>query len=203
MKLLSLGCLVASAVVLLSDVRESHASPVGLPDVAQDVGQYAVDTVNNVLEVAHVRPKAATKPQPKSQPQQMLCLVNRERKKKGLRPVALHPVLMDTALEQSRYQAQVRQMTHKNPVYGNIGQRMSRRGFRLKVATENIASVPGGTPQQLFAVWCSDAAHYNNMLNRDVDYMGLANINGYWTQDFGARLGDTDKAKYFAVQQSC
>ncbi|KAJ2703915.1 hypothetical protein H4R19_005293 [Coemansia spiralis] len=197
MKLLSLGCLVASAAVLLA---ESHAYPVERLAVVQQLGQYAVGAVGKAVGRTQAKPVAQVAP---SQPNRMLCLVNRERGKKGLPPLELHPALMEAALEHSRYQAKAMKMTHANPEYGPVGARMSRNGFKMKSAAENIASVPGGTPEQLFALWCSEPLHYNNMMDPSASYMGLANINGYWTQDLGSSLDKNEKSSYAAVELTC
>ncbi|KAI8322925.1 SCP-like extracellular, partial [Martensiomyces pterosporus] len=116
----------------------------------------------------------------------VLCLVNKERRRVGLRPLALHPAVTRAAYEHSAYQSRIQSMTHSDPQNGQVGSRLQRNGFNFASAAENIAEAPHASAKEVFDMWISDPPHYENIVDPNATYMGLACINGFWTQDFGS-----------------
>jgi uncharacterized protein YkwD len=69
----------------------------------------------------------------------VLCLVNKERVKRGLYPLAASSALRQIAQIQSNYQASRRTMTHSNPNYASFGARYARVLGRSVWVAENVA----------------------------------------------------------------
>ncbi|KAJ2784619.1 hypothetical protein H4R18_000998 [Coemansia javaensis] len=204
MKLLSLGCVVASAIALLSAgdgvaarplrfERRSQASHSGGYAVAPAPAHGAGGYQSQAADYSAVDPMAA----------QLLCLVNKERRRVGVQPVSIHPAFMRSALEHSMYQARVGEMTHSDPENGSAGARLARANFRMKTASENIAEAPAGSAETVFKMWCGDASHYGNMVDPDADFMGVSNYKGYWTQDFGSSLDKVPASEYMSLPGTC
>ncbi|ORX66031.1 hypothetical protein DL89DRAFT_295738 [Linderina pennispora] len=110
---------------------------------------------------------------------EILCLVNKERRRVGLNALALHPAVTQAAHEHSLYQARVGEMTHSDENYG-------------PQLPENIADAPAASAKEVFDMWMKDPPHYENIVDPNVTYMGVSNVNGKWTQDFGS---DSDTSK--------
>lgn len=122
----------------------------------------------------------------------MLCLVNQERRRLGLKPLSLNPAVTHAAYQHSLYQSRMQQMTHNDPQNGSLGSRLKHNGLYFGAAAENIAVAPHASAQEVFNMWMNDPPHYQNIVNPQVTYMGLACVNGYWTQDFGSSLYQTN-----------
>ncbi|KAJ1933115.1 hypothetical protein FBU59_006143, partial [Linderina macrospora] len=117
---------------------------------------------------------------------EILCLVNKERRRVNLHPLSLHPAVTQAAHEHSLYQARVGEMTHSDENYGPVGERLRNNGFNFAAAAENIADAPSASAKEVFDMWMSDPPHYENIVDPNVTYMGVSNVNGKWTQDFGS-----------------
>ncbi|KAJ1801761.1 hypothetical protein LPJ56_006379 [Coemansia sp. RSA 2599] len=127
---------------------------------------------------------------------EMLCLVNKERRKHSLRPLSIHPAMTRAAHEHSEYQSRVRSMTHNDPQNGQLGSRLRKIGFSFASAAENIANAPGSSVKSVFDMWMNDPPHYENIMSPDSMYMGLACVDGFWTQDFGSAADASDAPQY-------
>ncbi|PIA15053.1 SCP-domain-containing protein [Coemansia reversa NRRL 1564] len=220
MKLLTFGSVMATATVLLSAMHEGEAYPVRLErrDPVTQTIHYVLNSVNNGLETVHSQlvpapsdyhnapppPTAGLFP-PTNEAQierQVLCLVNKERQRVGLNTLSIHPALTQAAKEHSTYQSQVKAMTHTDTSYGALGSRLERGGFSFKTAAENIAEAPAATAQDIFNMWRDDPPHYKNIVDPSATYMGVACVNGFWTQDFGSSK-DLAPPPSYAAQDTC
>ncbi|KAJ1841248.1 hypothetical protein LPJ73_006175 [Coemansia sp. RSA 2703] len=142
--------------------------------------------------------KPASSYNPSQDERSMLCMVNKERRRVGLRPLTLHPAMTRAAHEHSEYQSRVRSMTHNDPQNGQLGSRLQRNGFSFASASENIAEAPNASIKDVFDMWMNDPPHYENIVDPNATYMGLACVNGFWTQDFGSGSDDGDAPQYAA-----
>lgn len=96
-------------------------------------------------------------------------LVNRERTRRGLRPLKVNEKMMADARGWSATQASRRRMFHSRMGYG-----------------ENVA-VGQPTPEAVMLAWMNSPGHRRNILNPSYSTIGVGQVgNGspYWTQVF-------------------
>ncbi|KAJ1857642.1 hypothetical protein GGH12_001440 [Coemansia sp. RSA 1822] len=217
MKLFSYGCIAATAMLL--SVREVEAHPVRLErrDPVTKLLNYVVETVHtsnptyekpSYSAPAHNEPSysapAHTQPEytADASERRVLCLVNKERRRVGLNSVRIHPAMTKAAYDHSLYQSNIQSMTHDDPHYGSLGSRLKNSGFGFATAAENIAEAPAASPDEVFKMWMSDQGHYDNIVSPKSTYMGLACVNGFWTQDFGSEV-DAPPAPQYEAEDVC
>ncbi|KAJ2754921.1 hypothetical protein GGI19_002041 [Coemansia pectinata] len=140
---------------------------------------------------------------PSEAERQVLCLVNKERRRHSLHPLALHPAMTRAAYEHSEYQSRVRSMTHNDPQNGQLGSRLQRNGFSFASASENIAEAPGVSPKEVFDMWINDPPHYENIVDPNARFMGLACVDGFWTQDFGSAADAHGEEPQYETHEYC
>ena len=76
--------------------------------------------------------------------------------------------------------------SHTSSTGMGAGPRLTAIGYNWKAYGENIAQ--GYTDErEVVAGWLKSPGHCANIMNKDYREMGVANVNGYWTQDFGAK----------------
>jgi uncharacterized protein YkwD len=132
--------------------------------------------------------QCAPAPAPGSVVQQVVTLVNQERAKVGVGPVALHPSVTNAAQGHSDYQAAANTMTHTGAGGTDAGDRIAASGYAWRAWGENIAA---GQPDaaSVMQAWMNSAGHRKNILDphfTDIG-VGLAYSTGgvpYWTEDF-------------------
>ncbi|KAJ1963797.1 hypothetical protein GGI12_001834 [Dipsacomyces acuminosporus] len=198
MKLLLSG--LATAAALMAMVDFGNATPVRLDrrGPVTNVVTKVVNTVTNNYS-AQKQPGSTVS---HADERQVLCLVNKERTRAGLKPLTLHPAVTKAAYEHSVYQSRVKAMTHANTQNGSLGDRLKKNGFKYTSAAENIAEAPKASPKDIFKMWKDDPPHYKNIMDPSATYMGLACVNGFWTQDFGSSSDYHAVPQYF-TQDKC
>ncbi|KAJ2210417.1 hypothetical protein EV179_006260 [Coemansia sp. RSA 487] len=133
----------------------------------------------------------------------MLCLVNKERRRVGLHPLSLNPAMSQAAYEHSKYQSRAREMTHDDPQNGSLGERLRNNGFKFASASENIAEGGDLSVSAVFDMWMKDPPHYQNIVDPNAKYMGLASVGGFWTQDFGSSADGPGYSPSYEVHEYC
>ncbi|KAJ2313900.1 hypothetical protein IWW51_006054, partial [Coemansia sp. RSA 2702] len=170
---------------------------------------YVVHTVSpnsQPTKYAQPQPSYAAAPEAGAEAdieRKVLCLVNKERRRVGLNSLTIHPAMTKAAREHSKYQASIKSMTHNDPSYGQLNARLKSAGFSFATAAENIAEAPAATAEDVFNMWMGDSGHYQNIVSPKSTYMGLACINGFWTQEFGSELGAGSPAPLYEAQDLC
>ncbi|KAJ2806506.1 hypothetical protein H4R21_000844 [Coemansia helicoidea] len=114
----------------------------------------------------------------------MLALVNSVRESHGLPPVVYHDKLMQLAQDHAVYQSTNHVVTHVD-TSGPIGDRVSQLGLRWTVIAENVGG-GAATEDAIMAAWAASPPHMANILQPNVNYMGIGVSHGYWVQDFAA-----------------
>jgi uncharacterized protein YkwD len=127
---------------------------------------------------------------PSSVADQVLELVNTERRKAGCAPVRLDPRLTAAALGHSRQMADEDFFSHTSPDGATFADRGEAQGY-ARSRSENIAAgntTAAATMQQ----WMNSSGHRTNILDCRAKDMGLgaasrtgSSFGTYWTQDFG------------------
>ncbi|KAK9659812.1 hypothetical protein K7432_018471 [Basidiobolus ranarum] len=70
----------------------------------------------------------------------LICLINRERVSRGLRPLILNGDLSEDAQHHSQSQANRRQMTHRRSDRPDMGDVARSRGYNYRTRAENVAA---------------------------------------------------------------
>lgn len=127
-------------------------------------------------------------------PQRARDLINQYRREKGLKPLALNPLLSEAAKVHSRDLAKWDRISHYGSDGSNPWDRVKRTGYPAKVAAENV-----GTGQidfgEVLKGWKDSPGHNKNLLLADANEMGLALVQdpktefkSFWTLVVGAPM---------------
>lgn len=114
-------------------------------------------------------------------------LINKYRRERGLKPLALNPQLSEAAKTHSRDLAKWDRISHYGSDGSNPWDRVKRSGYNAKVAAENV-----GTGQidfsEVLKGWKDSPGHNKNLLLADANEMGLALVQdpksefkSFWT----------------------
>ncbi len=119
---------------------------------------------------------------------QVVELVNAERAKNGLSPLALDSSVSKVARVKSQDMATNNYFSHTSPTYGGAGNMLKQFGIKYTAYGENIASGQK-TPQQVVSAWMNSSGHRANILSSSFTKIGVGyatNSSGkaYWTQMF-------------------
>ncbi len=133
----------------------------------------------------------------------VLCLVNRERTKRGLRALRSNAKLDGAARGHSRAMVERNFFSHDSPGGASVMDRVKRRGYRSSgglMVGENIAWGSGSyaTPSEIVDGWMNSSGHRANILHRSFDEIGVGVAIGAprathgqpaatYTTDFGSR----------------
>ncbi|RCX17403.1 putative YkwD family protein [Fontibacillus phaseoli] len=117
---------------------------------------------------------------------QVITLVNQERAKQGLKPLAGNAELNNMALAKAKDMSQNNYFDHTSPTYGSPFDMMKKFGISYSYAGENIA-MGQKTPAEVVNAWMNSAGHRANILNANYNLIGVGYYNGYWAQEFVGR----------------
>jgi uncharacterized protein YkwD len=131
-----------------------------------------------------------------------LCLVNRERRKRGIPGLRSSRRLAKAAAKHSRDMVKRGYFDHVSPGGKDPGYRISAAGYRASAWGENIAWGSGdlATPKSIVRAWMKSEGHRENILRRVFRDSGMglaigapANVGGTpaatYSQDFGRAAG--------------
>jgi uncharacterized protein YkwD len=124
----------------------------------------------------------------------VLCLVNRERIRRGLPRLSEDRRLDRSAQGWTATMVRTGRFTHGS----DFAARITTAGFRWSAAGENIAT-GYTTPSQVLAGWMASTGHCRNILDPSFSALGIgvvgapvrgtARRGATWTQDFALPLG--------------
>lgn len=119
---------------------------------------------------------------------QVIKLVNQERTKNGLRPLAPNWELSRVARFKSEDMRDRQYFSHTSPTYGSPFTMIRNFGLSFTAAGENIAAGQS-TAQQVMQGWMNSPGHRQNILNPQFTQIGVGYATGgsmryYWTQMF-------------------
>jgi len=149
------------------------------------------------------KPEPVPEPQPKPQlptqnryqlsqyEQKVVDLVNAERNKAGLKPLAVDLELARVARIKAEDMRDNNYFSHQSPTYGSPFEMMQKFGIKYRTAGENIAAGQK-TPEAVVAAWMSSEGHRRNILNAGFTHIGVGHATGgsyqdYWVQQFIGR----------------
>jgi len=105
--------------------------------------------------------------------QQLVSLANRERAKAGAPPLKWDPALAQAALKHTRRMvSEGGAIQHDYPGELALSERAGLAGAHFNLIEENIAVGP--TSPEIHDAWMHSRLHRENMLNPDVDRIGIA-----------------------------
>ncbi|KPV55575.1 serine protease [Paenibacillus sp. A3] len=114
---------------------------------------------------------------------QVVNLVNQERAKAGLQPLASDSALTAMALDKAKDMYNNGYFDHTSPTYGSPFDMMRSYGIRYSYAGENIAKGQR-SPQEVMNAWMNSDGHRKNILSPNFTKIGVAYYNGVWVQEF-------------------
>lgn len=119
---------------------------------------------------------------------EVVRLVNVERAKHGLSPLAHNWELSRVARHKSQDMINNNYFSHNSPVYGSPFDMMRSFGIRFSTAGENIA-MGQRTAEAVMQGWMNSTGHRNNILSPNFTQIGVGyavdrNGRPYWTQMF-------------------
>ena len=136
----------------------------------------------------------------------VLCLVNKERKSRGLSKLHRDGRLVDAATKHSRYQYRKGKLTHTGPGGNDVADRVEQQGYKWRALGENVAW-NYGSPRELMKGWMGSEGHCENILSPDFTDFGFGFKTGskgpYATQVFGAEPRDAAGSGGFGPQNGC
>lgn len=127
-------------------------------------------------------------------PNLALQLINKYRRKNGLQPVKLDPLLTKAAKAHSRDLARHDRISHYGSDGSNPWDRVVRSGYKPQLAAENV-----GTGQlsikEVMQGWKNSPGHNKNLLLADARHIGIALVyqekteyKTFWTLVLGSKL---------------
>ncbi len=155
-------------------------------------GVMTADALSGIGQAATASTRAVRVEPPQSAPNTsdvtaIVGLINTERARAGLAPVAWHEQVAAAAMAHSIDQARMDRMTHTGSDGSDAGDRLTRAGFVWHAWGENVAAGYTSVPA-VFAGWMASPGHKAQILG-DYLYIGMgasASSTGtvYWTLDF-------------------
>ncbi len=108
--------------------------------------------------------------------ERLASMVNRDREKHGLPPLAIDPRVTEVARAHSRDMRETGLVAHISPTTGSAGDRVRAGGIKSSVVLENLARARsvGEAEDGLM----NSPGHRANILSRDVTHMGLGVVLG-------------------------
>lgn len=115
-------------------------------------------------------------------------LVNIEREKNGLQPLAFDSSISNVARSKSKDMADNNYFAHQSPTYGSAGDMLRNFGINYSAWGENIASGQD-TPEEVVNAWMNSEGHKANILSTNFGKIGIGYVTNaggkaYWTQMF-------------------
>lgn len=116
---------------------------------------------------------------------EVVRLVNAERAKKGIKPLAEDWQLSRVARYKSQDMSDNNYFSHTSPTYGSPFNMMRNFGISYRTAGENIAKGQA-MPASVVSAWMNSSGHRANILNSSYTKIGVGYVEKgkYWTQMF-------------------
>jgi uncharacterized YkwD family protein/spore coat assembly protein SafA len=119
---------------------------------------------------------------------EVVTLVNKERAKYGLKPLAANWEVARVARYKSEDMRDKNYFSHTSPTYGSPFDMLKSFGIQYSYAGENIAAGQT-TAQSVVTAWMNSEGHRKNILSSNFKEIGVGYAKGgsyghYWTQMF-------------------
>ena len=139
-----------------------------------------VPTNMQIGSTIRLKPSA---PSASSFEEQVVVLVNQERKKAGLAPLTHRADIKNVAEKKAMDMINSNYFSHTSPNYGSPFDMLKSFGVSYRTAGENIAKGQK-SPQEVMNAWMNSSGHRANILNGSYTSIGVGYYNGAWVQLF-------------------
>ncbi|MHB1419610.1 MAG: CAP domain-containing protein [Bacillota bacterium] len=123
-----------------------------------------------------------TQPQPQQNPpiptqgysseqNQLVDLINQERVQQGLKPLIVHPVLMDLAQKKSQEMKDKNYFAHTSPTYGSFAFMVATSGIKYRSIGENLAEARNVKVAHILLM--ASQLHKENILRAGFTHVGV------------------------------
>jgi hypothetical protein len=109
----------------------------------------------------------------------LVDLTNEARAQAGLKPVVWDASLAAAAHAHAELMTQQGQISHRYPGEADLPERAASAGAHFSVIAENIAG--GTSPGQIHGAWMQSQAHHDNLMNPNIDHIGVALVPAHGT----------------------
>ncbi|NGZ74321.1 CAP domain-containing protein [Saccharibacillus alkalitolerans] len=113
----------------------------------------------------------------------VVYLVNLERRKAGLRPLAVDAKASRASSLKAMDMSKKNYFDHTSPTYGSPFNLLKLQKISYRTAGENIA-MGQRSPESVMQSWMKSEGHRRNILNPNFKSIGVSYHNGYWVQMF-------------------
>jgi uncharacterized YkwD family protein len=141
---------------------------------------------SNERATSETRTNTSAAPSVSNYERQVVELVNIERQKNGLAPLALDSSISNVARIKSKDMSDNNYFAHQSPTYGSAGDMLTQHGIRYSAWGENIAAGQR-TPEEVVSAWMNSPGHRANILASHFTKIGVGYVNNgrpHWTQMF-------------------
>ncbi len=107
--------------------------------------------------------------------QEILNLINKERKQNGLDELQAYSGLQRVAKLKAEDIVNNKYFSHTSPTFGSTFEMLKQEGVRYKCAGENLAG--NETSVKAVNAWMNSPAHRDNILDIDYEYTGICVID--------------------------
>jgi Cysteine-rich secretory protein family len=155
-----------------------HCLQLGLLVIVNISGKYFLPCLTWLLLLIAVAPTVSSQrpagPTQTLQPEaeQLLALANQARAAAGARPLEWDGSLAIAARKHSQRMAAEGPIAHRYPGELDVSERAGQAGARFSLIEENVAIGP--TPLAIQEEWMHSSGHRMNLLNPEVDRVGIA-----------------------------
>lgn len=155
---------------------------------AADLNRDGRITVSDAKGVLRAIAGGGDEESPSQKAEDILKLVNEERKKRGIAGLSLSEELNELANLKAKDMVQNNYFDHTSPTYGSLSDMMDEFGISFSTAGENIASGQA-SPQDVMKGWMNSDGHRANILNPSFTKLGVGYCDGgiygtIWVQMF-------------------
>lgn len=138
---------------------------------------------------------AQSHPVMQAEAERLMALANRARAAAGASPLKWDSALAEAARKHTMRMVAEGPIAHRYPGELDLSERAGLAGAHFDLVEENIAIGP--SPEQIQDEWMHSKGHRENMLNREVDRVGIAVIESrgvlYATEDFARGVNSYSK----------
>lgn len=163
------------------NLRTGEITPVPTPPIEEPVPEPVPDPPAPPAPEPEPEPDPPESPVPEesiltADEQQMLNLVNQERRQRGLNELRIHEGLVKLARLKSQDMINLGYFAHQSPTYGSPFDMMRNAGIAYTYAGENLAGAP--TVARAHTSLMNSPGHRANILNPNYTHVGIGIVNG-------------------------